>query len=65
MIPKPSEQMDVRKHGFAKPDLTTFDTNATGMINLILIAVQAFRGQEKSEKLGGMRGKSLSISSVL
>ena len=60
VIPKPSEQKDVRKHGFTKPDLTVFDTNGTGMINLILIAVQAFRGQEKSEKLGGMRGKSKS-----
>jgi NADP-dependent 3-hydroxy acid dehydrogenase YdfG len=57
VIPKASEQQDVRKNGFTKPDLTVFDTNGTGMINLVLIAVQAFRGQEKRSELGGMRGK--------
>ncbi len=57
-IPRPSEQQDVTKHGFVKPDLTVFETNATGMINLVLIAVQAFRRQEKKPELGGMRGKS-------
>jgi NAD(P)-dependent dehydrogenase (short-subunit alcohol dehydrogenase family) len=58
VIPKPSEQQDVRKNGFVKPDMTTFDTNGPGMINLIFIAIQAFRGQEEKTELGGMRGKS-------
>ncbi|KAK5172195.1 uncharacterized protein LTR77_003833 [Saxophila tyrrhenica] len=64
VIPKPSEQQDVKKHGFVKPDLAVFDTNATGMINLVLIAVQAFRRQEKREELGGMRGKIVCVSST-
>lgn len=59
VIPKPSESSrHVRKEGFAKPDWKTFDTNTTGMMNLILIAVQAFRNQDPNPKLGGMRGKS-------
>ena len=33
----------------------------SGMIDLILIAVQAFRRQEPREELGGMRGKSESF----
>ena len=57
-ISKPSEQKDVRKNGFQKPDLTVFDVNANGMITLILMAVQAFRGQDQKDELGGMRGKS-------
>ena len=57
VIPKPSEQKDVRKHGFVKPDTMTLNVNMNGMLNLIMIAVQAFRGQEPKEQLGGMRGK--------
>jgi hypothetical protein len=57
VIPKPSDQKDVRKDGFVKPDMTVLDVNLTGMINLILIAVQAFRGQEVRQELGGMKGK--------
>jgi NAD(P)-dependent dehydrogenase (short-subunit alcohol dehydrogenase family) len=58
VVPKPSEQKDVRKEGFVKPDLTVIDVNLNAMINLILIAIQAFRGQEVRQELGGMRGKS-------
>lgn len=58
VIPKPSEQNDVRKNGFVKPDTTTLEVNMNGMLNLILLAVQAFRGQEPRAELGGMRGKS-------
>ena len=57
VIPKPSDQKDVRKDGFVKPDMTVLDVNLTGMINLILIAVQAFRSQEARQELGGMKGK--------
>ena len=58
VVPKPSEQKDVRKHGFTKPDLTVIDVNLNAMINLILIAVQTFRGQEVKQELGDMKGKS-------
>lgn len=58
VIPKPSEQKDVRKSGFVKPDLAVIDINLNAMLNLILIAAQAFRGQQPTQKLGGMRGKS-------
>ena len=58
VIPKPKEQKDVRTDGFVKPDMTVIDVNLTAMINLIMIAVQAFRGQEDKEELGGMKGKS-------
>lgn len=61
VIPKPNEQKDVRKNGFIKPDMTVIDVNLTAMMNLILIAVQAFRGQEAKQELGGMRGKSTSL----
>lgn len=61
VIPKPSEQKDVKEHGFVKPDTTVLAANMSGMIDLILIAVQAFRRQEPREELGGMRGKSESV----
>ncbi|KAK3719080.1 hypothetical protein LTR37_004644 [Vermiconidia calcicola] len=64
VIPRPSEQKDVRKEGFVKPDLRTYDTNGTGMINLVMIAVQAFRGQEPKPELGGMRGKIVLVAST-
>ena len=65
VIPKPSEQKDVRKHGFVKPETTTLEVNMMGMLNLILIAVQTFRGQEPKAELGGMRGKSASSKVML
>lgn len=65
VIPKPSEQRDVRREGFVKPDLTVLETNATGMVNLVLAAVQVFRGQEPREELGAMRGKSEYLKAVL
>ena len=58
VISQPSEQKDVRKHGFKKPDLTVLETNLNGMVNLIMVAVQAFRGQEPTDGLGGMRERS-------
>lgn len=58
VIPRPSEQRNVRKEGFIKPDNTVLETNLMGMVNLIMITVQAFRGQEPRAELGGMRGKS-------
>lgn len=59
VLPKPSEQKDVRQHGFVKPDFTVIDVNLNAMISLILCAVQAFRGQEPKPELGGMKGKSM------
>lgn len=59
VIPKPGEQKDVRKEGFVKPDTTVLDVNMMGMINLIMIAVQAFRSQDPKDALGGMKGKSM------